>query len=373
MPDPYPDDDPSSLRAAHRARHAAAPETYPDLDGWPTLGGDEERFNGSGRDAAELDADLDAAKDGSDDWYEWQPSDAVVGDETSEISGVPPIPQQAPAPPVKRTRRAGRNLPAAIAVGVGLAGTIVASLVFWKPAFFLLVLVAITIGTVEMVRAVWTTGPRPPLVPLLLGVPVILGLAWYGGAEALPYGLLGTAIAVLVWRLADGPENYQRDAVSALLIAGYVPFLAGFAVLLAQPHDGAVRVLVTFAAVALSDTGGYVVGVLFGRRSMAPTVSPGKSWEGFAGSLVAASATCALLLHLVMGGATWWKGAVFGLAVAIAATLGDLAESLLKRDLGVKDMSNLLPGHGGLMDRLDSILLAAPAAYAVLTLFLPPG
>jgi phosphatidate cytidylyltransferase len=366
--DPHPDHEPQPLRAAHRARHAAAPEPYPDLDKWSSLGTGQDPYD-SGEDS--FDPPEDRA-----DWYRWQPANALNLDETSEVAAVP---EQTPAPEgtprqsdEKKTSRAGRNLPAAIGVSLGLAGILVASLVFWKPAFFLLVLVAIGIGTVEMVRAVRTAGPRPPLVPLLLGVPVMLGLAWFGGAEALPYGLLGTAIAVLVWRLADGPADYQRDSVSALLIAGYVPFLAGFAVLLAQPDDGAVRVLVTFAAVALSDTGGYAVGVLFGRRPMAPSVSPGKSWEGFAGSLIATAATCAVLLYFVMD-ATWWKGAVFGLAVACAATLGDLAESLLKRDLGVKDMSTLLPGHGGLMDRLDSILFAAPAAYAVLTLLLPPG
>jgi phosphatidate cytidylyltransferase len=365
--DPHPDHEPQPLRAAHRARHAAAPEPYPELDKWPPLRAGDDQYDISG-------ASFDPPKDHAD-WYRWDPADALTLDETSELAVVPePTPaEETPRPAEKKkTRRAGRNLPAAIGVSLGLAGIVIASLVFWKPAFFLLVLVAIGIGTVEMVRAVRTTGPRPPLVPLLLGVPVMLGLAWFGGAAALPYGLLGTAIAVLVWRLADGPAGYQRDAVSALLIAGYVPFLAGFAVLLAQPDDGAVRVLVTIAAVALSDTGGYAVGVLFGRRPMAPSVSPGKSWEGFAGSLVAASVTGALLLYFVMD-ATWWKGAVFGLALACAATLGDLAESLLKRDLGVKDMSTLLPGHGGLMDRLDSVLVAAPAAYAVLTLLVPPG
>jgi len=176
---------------------------------------------------------------------------------------------------------------------------------------------------------------------------------------------------VFVWRLGDGAEHYQRDVTVGVLIAVYVPFLASFAALLARSPDGSFRVLATLVAVVLSDTGGYVVGVFLGRHPMAPSVSPKKSWEGFVGSLVCAAVGSAIALRYMLDGAQWWHGAVFGLAVAAASVLGDLAESLIKRDLGVKDMSNLLPGHGGLMDRLDSIVLAAPTAYAVLALILP--
>jgi phosphatidate cytidylyltransferase len=177
-------------------------------------------------------------------------------------------------------------------------------------------------------------------------------------------------LAALVWRLADGPAGYQRDATATALVAVYVPFLAGYAVLLAKPHDGAWRVLVTLAAVVLSDTGGYVAGVFFGKHPMAPTVSPKKSWEGFVGSVLSTALGGALLFLLVMD-LPWWQGVIFGAGVSAACVLGDLGESLIKRDLGVKDMSNLLPGHGGLMDRLDSILFAAPTAYLLLLAFSP--
>jgi phosphatidate cytidylyltransferase len=265
--------------------------------------------------------------------------------------------------------RAGRNLPAAIGVGVTLGGIVIASLFLWRPAFLGVVTLAVGVGIWEMTRAVAQKGPRAPLLPLLAGAVVMEALAWNDGAEALILGLVLTVVAAMVWRLADGAAGYQRDITATALIAVYVPFLAGFAVLLAKPDDGAWRVIVTLAAVVLSDTGGYVAGVFFGKHRMAPMVSPKKSWEGFAGSVISAAVGSAVLFYLVMDDLTWWQGLVFGAGVSAACVLGDLGESLMKRDLGVKDMSNLLPGHGGLMDRLDSILFAAPTAFLLLLAF----
>lgn len=267
--------------------------------------------------------------------------------------------------------RAGRNLPAAIAVGVALGLAVVVSLFVWRPAFLAVVALAVAVGIWEMVRAVRPTGANPPMLPLIAGGVLMVGFAWWGQADALTYGLVLTVLVVMVWRLSDTSDNYGRDVTAATLIAVYVPFLAGFAALLARPGDGDLRVLVTLAGVVLSDTGGYAAGVFFGRHPMAPSVSPKKSWEGFAGSIVATAAGSSLLLFFLFDVALW-RGALFGVAVSIACVLGDLGESLLKRDLGVKDMSNLLPGHGGLMDRLDSIVFAAPTAYLLLTLLAPP-
>jgi phosphatidate cytidylyltransferase len=280
-------------------------------------------------------------------------------------------------PAQKPKSRAGRNLPAAIGVGVALGGAVIGSLFVWIPAFLALVVAAVVVGIWEMVRAVGVHKARPPLVPLLIGGSCMVALAWFGGAEMLPLGLLATLLVVFVWRFAGGARDYQRDVTAGALIAVYVPFLGAFAALLAHPgrdvSDGAARVLVTILAVVLSDTGGYVTGVFLGRHPMAPSVSPAKSWEGFAGSVVWTGAGSAVTLPLLLSDAVWWHGAVFGVAVAAASALGDLGESLIKRDLGVKDMSNLLPGHGGLMDRLDSILLALPTAYAVLAFLVPPS
>ncbi|MQA25992.1 MAG: phosphatidate cytidylyltransferase [Micromonosporaceae bacterium] len=284
----------------------------------------------------------------------------------------PPEGSDEPGPEAKAPGKAGRNLPAAIGVGVTLGALVIASLYVWRPAFVVLAVAAILMGIWEMVRAVEPVEARPPLAPLLVGGGAILVLAWFAGVEAMLVGLVLTVAAVLIWRLGEGPVGYQRDIVSATLIAVYVPFLAGFAILLAQPADGHLRVTITLAAAVLSDVGGYATGVLFGRHPMAPTVSPKKSWEGFAGSMVFTAAGGALMLSLLLG-QSWWEGALLGVAVAFAATLGDLCESLMKRDLGIKDMGRLLPGHGGLMDRLDSLLLAAPTGYVLLTLFAPPA
>ncbi|WP_347057561.1 phosphatidate cytidylyltransferase [Blastococcus sp. HT6-30] len=266
--------------------------------------------------------------------------------------------------------RAGRNLQAAIGVGLGLVGIVLASLFVWRPAFLGVLVAAILVAVVELTRALRKGGFSAPLVPSLVGAFAMEVLAWTRGPTGLLTGFLLTAVAVLLWRLAGGPVGYRRDAAAGVLVALYVPLLAGFAVLLLVPDDGATRVLAFIATVVASDVGGYAAGVLFGKHSMAPSISPKKSWEGMAGSIVTCMlvATPILLLGL---DAPWWAGLVFGAVLAVSATVGDLAESLIKRDLGIKDMGDLLPGHGGIMDRLDSLLPSAAAAYLLLTALAP--
>jgi len=268
--------------------------------------------------------------------------------------------------------RAGRNLPAAIAVGLSLGLVVLASLFIWKPAFLGVIVLAAGVGVWELVRALKVSGAHPPLIPLLAGSLLITGLAWYEGPDAMSLGLLVTVLAALVWRIADGPAGFQRDLSATALVAVYVPFLLGFAVLLVKPDDGPLRIVAVLACVVLSDTGGYASGVFFGKLPMAPTISPKKSWEGGAGSVLAAAIGGSILLYFLLDVPFYW-GALFGAAISVAAIVGDLAESMLKRDLKIKDMSNLLPGHGGLMDRLDSILFAVPTAYLLLSLIAPPS
>jgi phosphatidate cytidylyltransferase len=364
-------------RSRHRARHAdvAAPDAYPQPDAYA-------QPDAYPQPDAYAEPDVYAQPDAEPEPGPAYPHD---DDHTAQIPVYPQEPvddlelsldggrtarsreQRASEPgAAPRRGRAGRNLPAAIGVGVTLGAVVIASLFVWKPAFLGLVVVAAGIGVYEMVRAIGGTGARAPLVPLLLACPVMAGLAWAGGTEPLILGLTLSVVATLIWRLADGPAGYQRDAAAATLIAVYVPFLAAFAVMLVRPDNGPLRVVLTLAAVVLSDTGGYAAGVFFGKHPMAPSVSPKKSWEGLAGSLLATAAGSAVLISFLLH-EPWWHGVIFGLAVSSAAVLGDLTESLLKRDMKIKDMSNLLPGHGGLMDRLDSILFAAPTAFVLLS------
>jgi phosphatidate cytidylyltransferase len=266
--------------------------------------------------------------------------------------------------------RAGRDLGAAIGVGVGLAALIVASLLLWRPAFLGVLTVAVLVGVVELTRALRAGRFRAPLIPLLVGALAMEGLAWSRGPTGLVVGFLLTVLAVVLWRLADGPAGYLKDAASGVLVAVYVPLLAGFAVLLLVPDDGAARVLLFITTVVASDVGGYAAGVLAGKHAMAPSISPKKSWEGFAGSVTACMVVATPILALALDG-PWWGGLIFGAAIAVSATIGDLGESLIKRDLGIKDMGDLLPGHGGLMDRLDSLLPSAALAYLLLSLLAP--
>jgi phosphatidate cytidylyltransferase len=274
-----------------------------------------------------------------------------------------------PKPPAHG--RAGRNLPAAIAVGLLLGAMVTVPLFTVRWVFALVVVAAVVLGTWEMVRSLAVGGVRAPYPPLAVGGAAMIGLAWWHGPAGLVLGLLLTAVAVALWRLAFGAAGYLRDVSAAVLVATYVGFLAGYCLLLAVPADGAVRVTIFVATVVCSDVGGYAAGVFFGRHPMAPTVSPKKSWEGAGGSALACGVGGILFLTFVFGGA-WWQGLVYGLSVMVAATLGDLGESAIKRDLGVKDMGTLLPGHGGIMDRLDSLLVAAPVAYLLLSAFIPP-
>jgi phosphatidate cytidylyltransferase len=270
----------------------------------------------------------------------------------------------------KTPGRAGRDMVAAIGVGAGLGAVILVSLLLYRPAFLLVVGAAVLIGIVELTRALETGAARAPLVPVVVGAVAMLGLAWTRGTSGLVVAFLLTVLAVLLWRLADGPEDYLRDASAGVLVALYVPLLAGFAVLLLVPDDGATRVLVFIATVVGNDVGGFAAGVLFGKHPMAPSVSPKKSWEGMAGSILACVLVATPIVTLALDG-PWWGGVLFGAALAVSATAGDLGESVIKRDLGIKDMGNLLPGHGGIMDRLDSLLPSAAVAYLLLAWIVP--
>lgn len=272
--------------------------------------------------------------------------------------------------PVAKPGRAGRNLPAAIGVGVALGAVILVSLLVVRGAFVGVVVLAALVGVWELSNALASSGVRVPVVPVSIGGTAMAVGAWAGGPELLVVATGLTCLAVLVWRMPDGAQDFVRDVTAGFFVTGYVPLLGSFVVLMLVPADGAMRVVAFIVCVVASDTGGYVAGVLAGRHPMAPTISPKKSWEGFAGS-VAGSAVAGWLTVAYLLDGRWWVGALLGVTVAVVGTIGDLAESLLKRDLGIKDMGRLLPGHGGLMDRLDSIVMAAPVAWLVLDVLVP--
>jgi phosphatidate cytidylyltransferase len=275
-----------------------------------------------------------------------------------------------PVPPPERRTRAGRNLTAAIGVGLGLGAVVLLALYVWKAAFLGVIALAVLLALWELSNALRADRVRVAVVPIAVGGLAMLVAAYAGGPEPMLVALSLTVLATMVWRLPEDPAGYVRDVTSGIFVTLYVPFLAGFAALLLRDDDGADRVVVFILLTVLSDVGGYVAGVLFGKHPMAPHVSPKKSWEGFAGSALFCAAGGAVILPLLLDGSAV-AGSAIGLAVMLTATLGDLGESMIKRDLGIKDMGSLLPGHGGIMDRLDSLLPAAPVTFLLLSWLVP--
>jgi phosphatidate cytidylyltransferase len=272
-----------------------------------------------------------------------------------------------PGPPVATVHgRAGRNLGAAIAVGVGLGAIALASLFVYTPAFPFVVATLMVLGVIEISTALDGAGIHVARWPVLIGTaPMVLGAYFLGPAFLL--GALGlTVLAGFAWRLPRGATGFVADITATVFVTAYVPLMGSFATLLTRGDEGKWHALAFLATVVATDVGGYAAGVLFGRHSMAPRISPKKSWEGFAGAAVLCLVVGSLVVPLTTS-LPWWAGTVLAVAVVTTATFGDLVESLIKRDIGVKDMGNLLPGHGGIMDRLDSLLPSAVVAYIVFT------
>ncbi|WP_456846771.1 phosphatidate cytidylyltransferase [Cellulomonas sp. P5_C6] len=270
-----------------------------------------------------------------------------------------------------RTPRPGRDLPVAIVVGVAMLLAVVASLFIRKEAFAVVAVLAVCAGLWELAQAFTRRAIHLPLLPLLVGAIGILVSAYTAGPEALFVAFMLTVGGVVVWRVLDGSgQPALRDATAGAFAAAYLPFLGGFVMLMLAEPDGPSRVMLFILLCVASDVGGYTVGVLLGRHPLAPSVSPKKTWEGLAGSVVLACVVGVVGVQVAFGGEPL-VGVFLGAATVVTATLGDLAESMLKRDLELKDMGRLVPGHGGLLDRLDSLVLTAPAVYVVLTVLQP--
>lgn len=264
-------------------------------------------------------------------------------------------------------KKAGRKLLPSIGVSVALIMLVWGALAKYPVIFAAIVALAMVLGVREMVGALKKAEIALSFPALALASIGMASAAWFGGVNGLA---VATAIAfpwLLALLLPQGPENFIRNASAYALTLIYIPFLAGFLILLARPHNGLERVMTFVVLIACNDTFAYLTGLALGKHYMAPKISPKKTWEGFIGSIIFTTVAGALAFHYILD-AEMWIGALAGLLVVVSGTSGDLIESAIKRDLAIKDMGDLLPGHGGVLDRIDSILYAAPALWLALEL-----
>lgn len=280
----------------------------------------------------------------------------------------------------KQTETTGRSLKKSVIVGLILAALFLTSILIYKELFIPLVTTVAAIGAWELSTALRTKGWYVPRVPAVVGSVVIFPATYLGGAVVQWLVSLGIVAALILWRtvhllLERRKANLQtlqqtlRDFGAAAFLVIYIPLSLSFTMLmLRREEDGQWWVLTFVTTVALVDSAGYLFGRVFGKHKLAPGVSPKKTWEGLLAS-IAFGATSAILFTVLLLGGPWWVGLIMAAAIILAAVFGDLAESLIKRDLGMKDMSKLLPGHGGMMDRLDSMLPAALMTYLVMVVF----
>lgn len=277
-------------------------------------------------------------------------------------------------PDTPQKSRGGRDLPAAIGVGLGLFALVVVTLIWWHPGFVAVVVVMTSLGAVELHQALRKVGMTSAIIPVVIGNVVIIA-GTYAAAELQQYtniawhvvllgAIGGTVLVALGWRMFGGAEGYARDSAASLFIIGYIPLLASFVGLILAEEHGVAKVVLVFMGIVGSDTGGYIVGSLLGRHPMAPVVSPKKTWEGLAGSFLLSGIVAVIFVATVTDW-PWWFGLLLAAVVVVFGTAGDLIESMIKRDVGIKDMGSFLPGHGGVMDRLDSLLVAVPAAWVL--------
>ena len=277
-------------------------------------------------------------------------------------------------PPVQPTGhgRAGRNLVSAIGIGILLAvGFVLLPVLFAPWLFAIIISAAMVLAVHELVGALAGRDIHLTTWPLYVGVAAIPQAAYWWGVLPMVATFGATVLVVMGWRLAKGPQGYVVDTAASLLALCYTGLLGGFAALMLGSTQGSLRIVTFVVLTICSDIGGYIAGVLAGRHPMAPALSPKKSWEGFAGSLVL-QAAAGVALFVLLFDKPWWQGLLTGVILTFTATAGDFVESAIKRDLGVKDMSSLLPGHGGLMDRLDSLLPNAFTSWLLLRVFLGP-
>ncbi|WP_279485191.1 phosphatidate cytidylyltransferase [Actinomadura sp. GC306] len=259
----------------------------------------------------------------------------------------------------------------AVAVGAALGALVLLSLYTVKEIFLAVMVVFLFLGMRELAEAFRSRDIGVPFIPLatgMVGAPVV---SYVWGPTATVAAVSLTILALLMTRMLDGAEGYVRDVAAGSFLAGYLVLMGGIVALLMRPDDGDHRTVVFIAVTVASDIGGYFVGSFLGKHKLAPTISPKKTWEGVTGSALMCMLVGGWLVWWLLDGGHVWQGVLVGLAAVVTATAGDLVESMVKRDLGIKDMGTLLPGHGGVMDRLDSLVATAPVVWLLLELFVP--
>jgi phosphatidate cytidylyltransferase len=271
-----------------------------------------------------------------------------------------------------RTINTGRNLPAALAVGILLGGLAILTLLTIKGTFLIYVGIILVVALWELGNALASRDIHLPLIPIAAGGAAMVTLAYFSTPKWVLAAAGLTAIVIFAWRLPGGAAGYVRDVTAGLFTLAYLPLMAVFVALMLAVPDGSRRALIFLILTVCSDTGGYLAGILFGKHPMAPAISPKKTWEGLGGSLLVTLSAGIITIETLLSGHVW-QGVLLGAAAVAASTLGDLVESMIKRDLAIKDMGHLLPGHGGVMERLDSLLVMAPVIWLLLTVFVPNG
>ncbi len=264
--------------------------------------------------------------------------------------------------------RAGRDLPIAIASGLTLAGIFLGSL-FWHPAAFTAVVtVLVVIAVIEVGRVLAGLGLGLSVPVVLVASLTMLAGAYRAGPTGQVVGVLVLFLGAVFWQLADAErEGVVRTVANTMLIGLWVGFLASYAILLVlRDQGGDIGTLAVIGGAVFTDIGAYAAGSLFGRHPIAPRVSPKKTWEGLVGGLLTAAILAAIVLPLIGDLFSVVSAVVVAMVVGLAGFLGDLTESMFKRDLGIKDLGALIPGHGGVLDRVDGILLALPVGYYAL-------
>jgi len=275
-------------------------------------------------------------------------------------------------------KRAGRDIFVATGVAIIILAAVGACLLWFNWGIVIIAAAAVPGAQVELGRALAKhRGGKIVFPPVMAGSALFIVGAYVSRVyptwlppSALLWIIGLTIIVIMLWRLWGPIEGYVADVTSTVFLLGYPCLLFSALVFLLARPEGAALIATYVVGIAASDTGGYFMGVLIGKHPMAPKISPKKSWEGVAGSFLLSGIGVILMVVLLLSD-SWWKGLVLAVVLVVVGILGDLVESVIKRDLGVKDLGTLIPGHGGIMDRLDSYILAAVPAWLVMEWLFP--